>query len=102
MDNQCLEKKRLYKPTGMKQGCKRWIRVCSGTIIKQHDETGRFVENGTDWTDKDEKATQLTDGSFVWPGQSFSIHLVGLDGGLRKIVQQVICQHMDRHHGYER
>ena len=97
VDDQGLGEQALHEPAGVEQG-----RVAQAVEDVQHDEVGQVVEDRADRPDEQDEAAQLADGPLARLLQPLRVDLVGGDGGLREIVQQVVGQHLDRQHGHER
>src|SRR5664280_2581402 len=96
MDDECLGEERLHKPAGVEQG-----RVVPAVENVQHQEKRQVIEDGADRPDKQNKSQDLPNLPLARFGQPVGIHLVGGNGGLREVVQEVVGQHLDRQHGEE-
>jgi len=94
MDDERLGKERLHEPAGVEQG-----RVMLAVENVQHHEKRQVIEDRADRPDKQNKSQDFANRPCARLGQPFGIHLVGGDGGLREVVQEVIGQHLDRQHG---
>src|SRR5450759_2719119 len=97
MDDQRLGEERLHKPARMEQD-----RVVPAVENVQHHEERQVIEDRADRADKQNKTQDLVNRPMARLGQPLRIHLVGGDGGLREVVQEIVDQHLDRQHGKER
>ena len=96
VDDQRLREERLHEPAGVEQG-----RVVPGVEHIQHDEERQVIEDRADRADKQNEALDFADRPFARLGQPVGVHVVGGDGRLREVVEQVVGEHLDRQHGQE-
>src|SRR3984893_720124 len=85
------------QPAGLKQP-----RIGPGVEHVQHDEERQVVEDGADGSDEQNKPLNLANRPLARLSQPFGVNRIGRDGGLRKVVQQVVGQYLDRQHRQKR
>ncbi len=94
MDDESLGEEGFHKPAGVEE-----VRMGETAENENHYKKRQIVENGTDRADEQDETTQVANGPLARAGQPFGVYLVGGDGGLGKIVEQVIRKNLDRQHG---
>ena len=97
MDDQGLGQQRFDEPAGLEQS-----GIVPRAEHEQHHEEGQVVEDRADRSDQQHEAREVADVPLARHRQVFLIHVVGRDGGLGEVVQQVVGQNLDRQHRQER
>jgi len=92
--DQCPGRERLHEPTGMEE---------HSTSVEdpQHNEEGQEVEDRADRPDEDHKITNQFDIPVLRLFDVAGIHVIGWNGHLREIVEEVVEQNLRRQHGEE-
>src|SRR2546425_412037 len=113
MDDQRLGHKRLNEPTGVEQRRRvsmiRGIRAITRHQVRgdpnmialkyePHNRICRVIEYRADWADEDNEFGDLADLPRSRFGSLLRANIVGRNRHLRKIVKQIIRQHLDGRH----
>ena len=96
MDNQRLGENRLHEPAGLEQ-----YRVVPAVENVQHHEECRVIEDRADRTNKQNEMQDFVNRPSARLDQPLFIHIVGGNGGLREVIQEIVGQHLDREHRKE-
>src|SRR5579871_623353 len=87
----------LDEPAGLEQ-----LLVVPGTVVVDEDAESHVVEHRAQGTDHHHIPADVAHVPTARLLQVLRVHVVGRDGDLREIVEQVVDQHLDGRHRHER
>ena len=104
-----LRQKRLHEPAGLEERHgvifyatrHRWVVENTAVEEKPHQGKGGVIENRADRPDHDHEPLDVADVPLARTPDLLLIDAVGGNAGLRKVVEQVVKQNLDRLHRQE-
>ena len=97
MDDERLGEQRFDEPAVLEQ-----CRIAPRVEDIEHREIRDVIEDRADRADEQHEFRDVANVPSPRHRQVFGIDVVGWDGGLREVVQQIVGEHLDRRHRQER
>ena len=93
MNNQGLHQQRFDEPASLKQR-----RIGPRIKFIEHHGVGGVIEYQTDRSYKDHELENVADAPTARCGNVFGIDVVGRNCRLRKVIEQIVGEYLDRRH----